>query len=714
MAAHQGHLITGTSFIQAARYTSGGHDVLWELSLFSLHVLGEFSLRAMSKQTNQMYEFGAFRIDAGEGLLTREGEIVPLAPKVFDMLLVLVESGGHLIAKEELMTRVWPDSFVEEANISRNIFTLRKALGDEYIETVPKRGYRLVAPVVPLTLEDGEALILEERSRSRIIVQEQEDLQEVDQPQPGSEISVASPLDATQGSTLEACAPRVKPMGGLAKKSASRGRFAVAVLALIALAVVAYYCRTKSQPASAPIRSIAVLPFKPIVADNRDESLELGMADTLITKLGNLRQILVRSTGSVRRFSDLGGDPLAAGRELKVDSVLDGNIQRSGDRIRVTVRLTRVADGASLWSDQFDEKYTDIFALQDSVSRKVASALSLRLTGEEKQLLSKHYTENPEAYKLYVQGRFYWNKFTKAGLEKSIECYNKALENDSGYALAYSGLSDAYAVLGLNFLPASQTTPRAREYAMKALELDESLAEAHTSMGGIALFSDWDWAGAAVHLRRAIEIKPNYAEPHSLYAHYLGIVGRTDDALEEMRRAHELDPLSVVINRDLGRTYIFAHRYDDAFKHLHGLVDLDPNTGVEHGLLGRVYELTGSYDKAIDEYLKANALPGSQLSKSPEAGAALRDAYARSGWKGYWEKFVEIEIGRAKDTYVLEESIAEAYIRLGQKDSALEWVQKGCEIRSMNPYYLKLDPIYDPLRSDPPFAALLQRMGLAQ
>jgi DNA-binding winged helix-turn-helix (wHTH) protein/TolB-like protein len=645
----------------------------------------------MSKQTSHVYEFGAFRVDAGQGLLTREGQVVPLAPKAFDILLVLVESGGLVIAKEELMTRVWPDSFVEETNISRNIFTLRQALGDQCIETVPKRGYRFVAPVSQPSIEDGEALILEERSRSRIVVQEEQDLQESDEPR--------LVLEST-GALSVTPLPR--------RSVVSRRQLAVAGVAVIAVAA-AYYFRTRLQPTFAPIRSIAVLPFKPIEASNRDESLELGMADTLITKLGSLRQILVRSTGSVRKFSDLGQDPVSAGRELTVDAVLDGSVQRSGDRIRVTARLTRVDDGASLWSEQFDEKYTDIFALQDSVSRKVASALSLKLTGVEQKVLAKHYTENAEAYKLYVQGRFYWNKFTEAGLKKSIEYYNQALENDPKYALAYSGLSSAYSVLGLNYLPASETFPQAKECAQKALDLDESLAPAHESMGAVKIFGDWDWEGAQKHLKRAMEIEPNYAEPHQLYAHCLGVMGRVDEALSEMRRAHELDPLSVVINRDLGRTYLFAHQYDDAFRHSQDVVNLDPSSARDHSLLARLYEATGSYDKAIDEYLKADA-----LSQTAETVAALRGAWAASGWKGYWEKRLEIANERAKHAYVPAEEIAEIYARLGQKDSAIVWVQKACEMRSMNPYYLKLDPMYDPLRSDPRFGALLNRMGFSQ
>ncbi|HEX7317075.1 MAG TPA: tetratricopeptide repeat protein [Pyrinomonadaceae bacterium] len=321
--------------------------------------------------------------------------------------------------------------------------------------------------------------------------------------------------------------------------------------------------RTKTVPA-APGRTVAVLPFKPLVVENRDEVLELGMADALITKLSNTRGVIVRPLASARRYGGIEQDPLAAGRELQVDSVVDGSIQRWGDRIRVTARLVGVG-GEQLWAGQFDEKFTDIFAVQDAISGRVAGALALHLSSEEERRLTKRYTENAAAYELYLRGRYHLYKLTPPEIRKGIAFFREAVTVDPAYALAYAGIADAYSTLPIT----SDVTPRdafpkAQEAVTKALELDGSLAEAHAILGRIKFWFDWDWAGSESEFRRAIELSPNNADAHRLYAHLLSNTGRYEEALRELKRARELDPLSLITNTLQGQFLHFAGRDDEA------------------------------------------------------------------------------------------------------------------------------------------------------
>jgi DNA-binding winged helix-turn-helix (wHTH) protein/TolB-like protein len=381
----------------------------------------------MDGKTTHSYEFGPFRVDTVNHLLLRDGRVVPLKPKVFDALVALVENRGRVLGKDELMEMLWPDSFVEESNLTQTVYMLRKALGEgpndhNYVETIPKRGYRFLAVV--------------RQSREGIDLGTKEEL--------GATVERDERVDPELAENESSAKNRKKP----------NLQILIACVTVAAIAVVGYYLGIKRTrlPASADspasIKSIAVLPFKSVVAKDRDESLELGMADTLITRLSNIRQVIVRPLSAVRRYTGLEQDPVAAGRELKVDAVLDGSLQYVGDRIRVTVRLVKV-DGSQLWSETLDQKLTDILTVQDAISERVAQELAVKLTGEEKLRLAKHYTENFEAYQLYLKGRFFWNKGTEEGLRKALEEFQMALDRDPNYALAYTGLADAYALLGV-------------------------------------------------------------------------------------------------------------------------------------------------------------------------------------------------------------------------------------------------------------------------
>ncbi|HXG63884.1 MAG TPA: winged helix-turn-helix domain-containing protein, partial [Blastocatellia bacterium] len=429
----------------------------------------------MSLQARHLYEFGPFRLDTRRRLLSRDGRPVPLTPKLFQTLLALIVNSGQVVTKEDLISQVWPDAIIEEHGLTQNIFLLRKALGEDadghpYIETIPKVGYRFVAPVTEVD-DQGPALLVEKTDRARALQTAEEEIV----PQEGA--TVAAPA------APQAFIPARDRKSGAGWGTAWVALAAVALLAGLMAAVA--YVRSANQPtrseALAGVRSIAVLPFKPLGADASDEYLGLGMADTLITKLSNIGQITVRPTSAIRRYAGQDADALAAGREQKVEAVLEGSIQRAGERIRLTVRLLHVRDGAPLWSYKCDELSTDIFAVQDAISEKVAEALTLELTGEERKRLAKHYTENTEAYQLYLQGRYFWNKRSGEGFRKALDYFHQAIEKDPNYALAYVGVADSYTMLAdYDLLPPKAAAAQAKAAATRALEIDDTLAEAHT------------------------------------------------------------------------------------------------------------------------------------------------------------------------------------------------------------------------------------------
>ena len=657
----------------------------------------------MGELAKHFYEFGPFRLNQQQRLLLRDGDVVPLTPKAVDLLLVLVENSGHVLGKEELMKQVWPDSFVEEANLSHHVFTLRKALGEDgegrYIETIPRRGYRFVAGVTEV-LDESDELVIAEHSRSRIVIEQTE-----------------APNLATDYRRSDRTARVLALAAGTRRRTLLWG---LACAVALALAFGIYFSRTANtgDQTAQGVKSIAVLPFKPLVASERDESLEMGMAETLITRLSSLSRITVRPVSAARKYTKLEDEAVRAGQELMVDAVLDGSIQKVGDRMRVSVRLVRVEQGQTLWAEQFDEKFTDIFAVQDAISRRVGDMLALRLSGEEKERLAKRGTDNPEAYQAYLLGRFHFYKLTDEDFKKSIEYFNQAIARDPNYALAYAGLADSY----LN-LPTSGNTPsteaniKAREAAIKALAIDDTIAEAHTSLAGVKELYEWDFAGAEREFKRAIELNPNYTTAHSWYSQFLSSVGRHAEAIAEAKRAQEVDPLSLYANVALGNTYIDARQPDEAIAQLQRTIGMDKNFQRAHGTLAEAYLAKERYEDAIAEFEKAWAL---SARNSPEQAARkatmLKDGYRKSGAKGFWEAFLELRIENMKRDYSVSPTImAAAYARIGDKDQAFEWLEKAYTERDQYLFYnLKTDYHFDGILSDPRYANLLQRIGLPQ
>jgi DNA-binding winged helix-turn-helix (wHTH) protein/TolB-like protein len=619
-----------------------------------------------SGSSKELYEFDAFRLDAGRHLLLRDGQSVNLAPRAFNMLLALIRRRGEVLAKDELMRELWPDSVVEENNLTVIISALRKALGENpqqhrYIVTIPGRGYSFVAEV--------------------------------------KEVGAMPP----ETDTPVLAAPAVTPYRLARFTQFSDRRLAWATLSVLILTMVigAVWLNWKSpKPAiEAPVKTIAVLPFKNLSGQSGDEYLTLGLADTLITRLGNLRQVVTRPTSSVLKYAN--ADPLAAGRELGVDALIDGRFQRLNDRIRMTIQLIRVSDGAPLWSEKFDEKFTDVFAVQDATAERVSQALALRLSGEETRMLAKTRTVNPEAYQLYLRGRYFWNKRTEEGLKKGREYFAQATEKDPGYALAWAGLADSYNLLNTYSLSAPKDSfPKARAAAQKALAFDDTLAEAHTSLALAIMVYDRDAAGAEREYKRAIELNPNYPTAHQWYAEYLTTQGRFDEAAAEIRRARELDPLSLITNSVEGFVGYYARRYDQAAAQLQKILELDSDFWPARFILGGAYAAQGSHRLAIAELEKAQQLSGGNSGVIAE----LAWAYAAAGRQEDARRLLQELSQKAKTSYVSPYRLAAIHLALGETDAAITWLQKADAERTWEFLYLKVDPKFDSLRNHPKFA----------
>ena len=655
----------------------------------------------MGNPERHLYEFGEFRLDTAERLLLRKGEPVSLPPKVFDTLVVLVEHGGHLMDKDQLMRELWPDAFVEDVNLSVNISALRKVLGESeggghYIDTVPKRGYRFVADVRELEGE-SEDLVVHSRIRARIVSERLGITTTSELPEPAA---------AERRNTFIA-APRLNR-----KRKIVPAALGASVLVLgLTLAAVYFHNSSRGSGISTPVskmNSMAVLPLKPLGQASDDQYLELGIADDLINRLSNLKQVVIRPTSAVRKYTDAGQDPVAAGKELKVDTVLEGNIQKLGDRVRVTVRLLSVSDGHALWSGKFDENARDIFAVEDSISEEVAEALIPQLTGEERKLVTKRGTESPEAHEAYLKGRYFWNKRTGEGFNKAIEYFKQAIQIEPNYALAYAGIADCYVSLyDYDLIPADSAIPNAKAAASKAIQIDETLAEPHCSLAYVESLHDWNWPEAESEFKKAIALNPNYATSHHWYALSLAFEGRFDESMQEIKRAQELDPLSLPINGNVGRILYFRREFDRAVEQLQYTLELDPNYSGAHYKLAEVYAITGRHEEAVSEYERWLELGGDK-----ELARALKKGYEDSGYRGAFQMWLSKLQQQSKQQHVSPYALAVLYLAQGKNDQALSYLEKAADDRSSWIVLIKADPKFDNLRKEPRFKDLLRRMGL--
>lgn len=493
-----------------------------------------------------------------------------------------------------------------------------------------------------------------------------------------------------------------------------RPRMLALAVALVLFAILAavgayrFWSTPKGPATAAEVRSLAVLPFKPLVNTSGDEVLEMGMADTLITKLSSIGEIAVRPVVAVRNYKDPGQNPASIGRELGVDAVLDGSIQHVGDRVRVTVRLVRVSDGKQLWSSKFDQKFDDIFAVQDSISEDVAGELALKITSQERELLAKRYTVDPEAYELYLKGSFFWNKRTREGTRRAIEYFQQALDRDPNYAQAYVGIADCYQVMPImGDVPSKEAFPKAKEAALKALDIDPRLAEAHAAAGYIKFFFDWDWEGSRKDYQRALQLDPNSPRAHWGFAILLSSLGQHKEALAEVDQALRLDPLSLLVGALKGQFLFHARRFPESADTLHKTLEVDPSFWIAQINLGKTYQAEGRAEEAIEAFRKAGELSGGVT----EAISLASYTYAVSGQRGEAERMLRELKAASEKSYVPPYNLAMVYNGLGNSAETMKWLEKAYEEKDVHMVFLGVDPKWDKLRSDPGFASLMKRMN---
>ncbi len=651
--------------------------------------------RGFHTSETAQYEFGDFRLDPVEHRLLRGDESIPLAPKAFELLVALIANHGHLVTREMLMQTVWSDSFVEETNLTVNISLLRKALGNmpggqPWIGTVPKRGYRFDGPVTVHPGQDGAAALRSLGTKAD---------------------EIPLPLDTTETQL---------PPPALASASSAPPFFAnllkwviasVVVLAVVAGALVAlrvYASRRAAQLGS--VRSLAVLPFDAPGAAGEDEYLGVGLTDAVITRLGRLSQLVVRPIGAVRNFGSA-PDPVAIGKQLNVQAVLQGSIHRMGDRTRVAVHLRRVSDGGVLWSESFDEPSSTDFEIEDTISQRLAKALTLQLSPQEERQLATPETPSSEAHKFYTEGRYDWNKRTPEAVQTSIELFRQATAIDPKYAAAWSGMADAWILAGSygnSFLAPSVAMPIAKDAAQKALALDPSSAEAHTSLAYIKLVYDWDFAGAENEFKSALALNPAYVNALHWYSHELIALGRISESHEESEMALGLDPTDVVVNEHMAWHHMMAREYERSIPQAEKAVEIDPNFVQAHRVLGLDLLYTGKGQLACAEFEN-----GVELShRDPVANAYLARCYALTHREPEARKILADLVQAAGERYISAAEIAAVFATLNDTPSALKWLDKACDEHSASLIYLNADRVWDPLRSNSRFLADVRRVNL--
>ncbi|HYJ91325.1 MAG TPA: tetratricopeptide repeat protein, partial [Pyrinomonadaceae bacterium] len=575
-----------------------------------------------------------------------------------------VTNRGRLLTKDEIMSAVWPDTIVEESNLTQNISILRRALGDvrgdnAFIVTVPGRGYKFVPDVRSPTVEAPEG-----------------DEPVVETEQAHSHIRPIAPLIAGVG--------------------------------VLIVTVAAWYLISSNRTtAGQPPKTLAILPFKPLVPENSDEVLEMGMTDTLIARMSSSPGLVLRPLSSVRRFAQGDTDPQEAGRELGADAVLEGNIQRWGEKIRVNVRLINVSNGESLWSSTFDNEYTDIFSVQDAISGRVAEALRSRLT----ETKTSGATQNIEAYRFYLQGRLYQFKSTPQAIRQAISFYQKAIELDPNYALAYAGMSDAYRMLPITSdVPPNEAFPQSKAAALKALELDDQLSEAHLALGYVDSWYEWDWRTAEGELRKAVGLSPSSSDAHRGLSLLLTATGRHDEAVAEMQLARELDPVSLPTNALEAQALHYAGRETEAIQRLDKTFEIDPNFWIARLMLARIYIQQGRFPEALSELDRARTASGGNSEAISLTGYVL----ARLGRRDEARRSLDELRAMAGDTYSPSYNIAIVYSGLDDHAAALRWLEDAVERHDVRLVLLKVEPKWDPYRNEPRFINILRKIGLDQ
>ena len=624
-------------------------------------------------------QFGDVVIDRASFTVLRSGQKCELTPRAFDVLVYLVQNHGRVVEKQELFEQVWGERFVTDNSLMRAIREIRRGLGDNaaaprYIETIHKRGYRFIAD-----LETGP---------------------DPEPETPSEMLGLEEPILGTprndEGANSE----------GLRSGSISLSRtvaLGVAFAALVAVTTFAIYYVWSERP----IRSIAVLPLENAGSGADVGHMGDGIAESVINSLSELPEIKVVARATAFRFRGQEFDPQKIRRELGVDAILTGRIVQTVDDLTVQADLIDASDGSQIWGSRYSLSPAAAYELPGAIAIDVAKKLELNLTAEQAKRLTKNYTENPEAFRLFSLGRFFWNKRSEDALNKSIDYFEQAIATDPNYALAYAGLADSYAVMAISAdMPAHDVFPKAKAAAARALELDDSLVEAHATMLRIKAQYEWDWAGAEQQYRRAIELNPGYAMTHIYYLSYLVSAGRADEAVFSVRRAQELDPLSLVANAVVARALFFAGRYDEAIAQSQKTLEMDENVMLARLMLGRSYARQGMFDAAIAELEKARRLPGT----NSESTSLLAHTLAVTGRTTEARKLLDEMKQLSTSRYVQPYDIAIVYAGLDDKEAAFEWLEKAYQDRNHQVPLINAVPEFANLRSDPRFASLSQRI----
>jgi DNA-binding winged helix-turn-helix (wHTH) protein/tetratricopeptide (TPR) repeat protein/TolB-like protein len=616
----------------------------------------------MDSAKRTVYEFGDFILEAGRRRLLRRGsdDALALTGKVFDTLLYLVEHRGETIDKDTLLRVIWPGVIVEENSLTQGISMLRQILGEapgenRYIATVPRTGYRFVAEVT----------------------------------------------EASRPAVQDATAPSTGKISVAPKRSVWLAWIGAAAVVLVAVGVDLFQ-RGVGRDTPSTIHTVAVLPFKPLLPSERDESLELGMTESMIASIG-ARGLNVSPLSSVRRRGAIDQDPLRVGRALHTGSVLDGSLQHRGDQLQVSVRLLRVADGRELWANQYEGNISGIFGIQEQISAKVAETLSGKSTAAPQTVGG---TRDATAYLLYANGRYALARSTEESLALAIGYFEQALERDPQFALAHEGLANCYMVLGIfGMRPPAETMPRARDAVLKALKIEPKLAGAYGTLGNIKMQYDRDWDGAEADFARAIALNPSLAEPHLYWGVLLGMRGELDRGLEELKQAERLEPLLTMAKTRAGSLLYFAHRYDEAIAPITESLALDDRPGIAHALLGRVYLHTGRYDLALAEFAKTR---GPTPMSFGDVGQALALSRRRAEALAELDRVLKLSTQR----YISAVDIASIYASLGDTDNAIAWLDRALQQRASTLGFLAQNPAFDGLHGDPRFAAIVDRIGI--
>jgi len=628
--------------------------------------------------------FGVFELDLRAGELRKHGLRIRLQEQPFQLLAMLLEHPGEVVTREELQKKLWPaDTFVDfDHGLNKAISKIREALSDSaegprFVETVARRGYRFLAEV-----KVADAATVRSPELAPLL-------------RPVAEVGDLADLAGTP-----------------AMPKYLLSSFAWKISAFVLLLLVASLAAWKLHPWNRPspvIRSLAVLPLESLSSDASQDYFADGMTDELISDLGQISALRVISRTSVMAYKHTRKPLPQIARELNVDAVVEGTVLRSGDQVRITAQLIEASADKHLWSQSYQGELRDTLALQNQVARAIADQIRINVNPQEQAALKNLKVVNPQAYESILKGRYFWNKRTADGLKVALAYFNQAIDEDPKYAQAYSGLADTYSLLGdwqYAVMTPKEALPKAKGAAIKALELDSTLGEAHNSLAFCLDGFDWDFDSAGKEFRRAIELNPSYATAHHWYAWHLSLLGRYDEAIAEMRKAENLDPLSLIINADLAELLVLAHSYDESIRQSRKTIEMDPNFALAHNQLAQAYLQKHMNDEAVAELQKA-----AQLSAgSPTVMANLARAYAASGRRSEAMKLLSDLKKRSNSIYSHGSEIAVIYAALGDRDQAMNWLEKGYEER-FNPGVL-LRPGLDPLRSDPRFQDLVRRIGL--